>query len=415
MATATRKATRKNTRALWIGAALVLIVVFYVARKATQVKLPVRIGEVRRGTLIKTDDTNGKVEPQSNFEAHAPFAGVIRAIFVHEGDKVPQGKLLLSMDDAEARARLATALAGLRGAQASYDTASKGGTADERLSFSAEISKMQADRDQAVRDVAALKKLQASGAAAPSEVAAAEQRLESDNHALENLQQRQQARIAPMDVAHAKAALDDAQAGYAAARQSVEGANPHAPFAGTVYSLPVSRTEFVQQGDRMLQMADLSKIQIRAYFDEPEIGHLAVGQPVVVNWSAKPNRHWHGRIQHVPSTIIGYLTRNVGEVLISVDDADGTLLPNTNVTVSVTTADKPDVLTIPREGLHTEEGRTYVYVVQKDTLRRVRVQVGETNLTQVEILSGLKEHQTVALGTTNGAPVMDGAPIRTAN
>jgi len=40
------------------------------------------------------------------------------------------------------------------------------------------------------------------------------------------------------------------------------------------------------------------------------------------------------------------------------------------------------------------------------------VTVGAINLTVVQILSGLKEHTVVALGTTNGAPISEGVPIR---
>jgi HlyD family secretion protein len=67
---------------------------------------------------------------------------------------------------------------------------------------------------------------------------------------------------------------------------------------------------------------------------------------------------------------------------------------------------------VPREALHVEGGRDYVYVVQKDTLHRVIVQVGAINLTTVQIVSGLQPHTVVALGTTNGAPVSEGVPIR---
>jgi hypothetical protein len=38
--------------------------------------------------------------------------------------------------------------------------------------------------------------------------------------------------------------------------------------------------------------------------------------------------------------------------------------------------------------------------------------VGALNLTSVQILKGLKEHTQVALGTTNGAPISEGVPIR---
>jgi HlyD family secretion protein len=83
--------------------------------------------------------------------------------------------------------------------------------------------------------------------------------------------------------------------------------------------------------------------------------------------------------------------------------------------VTVITQDVRNALTVPREALHIEGGRDYVYVVTRDTLHREAVQVGAINLTSVQILSGLKEHTVVALGTTNGAPVSEGVPIRIVN
>ena len=69
-----------------------------------------------------------------------------------------------------------------------------------------------------------------------------------------------------------------------------------------------------QAGETLVQVANLTKLQIRAYFDEPEIGQLKVGQPVTIAWQAKPNQLWHGHVVEVPTTIITYGgTRNVGE------------------------------------------------------------------------------------------------------
>ena len=87
----------------------------------------------------------------------------------------------------------------------------------------------------------------------------------------------------------------------------------HAPSAGTVYSLNVNATEFAEQGKLLLQMADLHQERVRAYFDEPEIGKLAVGQPILIKWDAKPGMVWHGHIERIPITVITYGTRNVGE------------------------------------------------------------------------------------------------------
>jgi HlyD family secretion protein len=402
---------RTSSRWIWISAVLALVVIFYFVRMATRSKVPIRVAVVQRSELRSTKATNGKVEPQVNFEAHAPFAGLIKALYVHEGEKVSQGKLLLSMNDSDARARLATAYAALKGAQESYNAMVQGGTQAERLALGGETAKAQIDRDQAQRDLDALTRLQSSGAASASEVAGAQERLDTDNAALANLQQRKTGSYGAGDIGRAKAALADAQAGYAAAQQAVNEANIRAPFAGTVYRIPVSRTEYVNQGDLLLAMADLSKMQVRAYFDEPEIGQLHVGQLVTIEWDARPDKTWHGHIARVPSTIITYTTRNVGEVLVTINDADNDLLPNTNVRVTALVANEPNALNIPREALHTENGQPYVYRVDDGTLHRTSVKVGNINLTQVEILSGLKEGQVVALGSTNGQPIGDAVPV----
>ena len=90
----------------------------------------------------------------------------------------------------------------------------------------------------------------------------------------------------------------------------------HAPSAGTVYSLDTKATEFVEEGKLLLQMADLHHERVRAYFDEPEIGRLAVGQQILIKWDAKPGMVWNGHIERTPVTVITSGTRSVGEVII---------------------------------------------------------------------------------------------------
>jgi HlyD family secretion protein len=396
---------------LWTLAAILLIIVFFAVRRLTREELPLRVAQATVQPLITTDSTNGKVEPQHNFEAHAPIPATVKRLYVKAGDHVARGQLLMALDDADAVARSAAAFASLRGAQANYQASEQGGTQEERNSLAGELTKAQMDRDQAQGDLETLRKLVAQGAAAPSEVASAQQRLDAANTSLSTLEKKQTARYSPADMAHSRADLEQAHAAYAAASAAVADSNVRAPFAGTVYSLPVSQSEYVQQGSLLLQMADLTKLQVRAYFDEPELGALHVGQPAIIAWDALPDREWHGRILSMPSTIITYTTRNVGEVLLSVDDADGKLLPSTNVKVTVTEQRLDHVLTVPREGLHSESGKNYVYVLHGKVLRRQRVTVGARNLTQVQIVSGLTENATVALSTTNGEPLAEGVPV----
>lgn len=391
-----------------------MAIIFLVARVLTREKLQVRIAEATRQTMISTLPTNGKVEPQTNFEAHSPISTTVKDVFVHEGDKVAAGAPLVSLDDAEARSRLASAYTALKGAQLTFDALQRGGTQEERLTLAGDENRVKGDLAQAQRDLAALKKLRATGAASASEVDAAQLRVDAAAASLHSLQQRPASRYSSGDLEHAKAAVADAQSAFDATRQTLDRTNVRAPFAGTVYSLPVSKTEFVEAGKLLLQMADLTRIQIRAYFDEPEIGRLAVGQPIKIVWDAKPGHAWHGHISRVPSTIINYGTRNVGEVLVTVDDSDGALLPYATVTVTVTYQRKENVLTIPRESLHTENGNAYVFRVEDGVLRRVPIKIGSVNLTQVEVLSGLGEHDQVALGTTNGQALVEDAPATVA-
>jgi len=93
----------------------------------------------------------------------------------------------------------------------------------------------------------------------------------------------------------------DAEASLAAARKVVAQTVIRANVTGTVYSVDVTRTEFAEQGKLLLQLADLSRERVRAYFDEPDIGRLESGQKIIIKWDAKPGQEWHGHIVLTPS------------------------------------------------------------------------------------------------------------------
>jgi HlyD family secretion protein len=316
------------------------------------------------------------------------------------------------LDDVQARARLADAESAVKSAQAALDAATHNGSQAEQQMAAADVARSQLDRDQAQHDLDALTKLNAAGAASASEVAAARGRLTAADGALHAATQSATSRYSPAEVARAQAALSDAEAGLEAARQVEAQTSCRAPIAGTAYSVNSKPTEFVEAGKVLLELADLEHVRVRAYFDEPEIGQLAIGQKILIKWDAKPDQLWHGHIARLPANVITYTTRNVGEVLVAIDDRDGELLPDTNVTVTVTTHSETNGLSVPREALHAENRKNYVYkVIDGDRLEVVPVTIGTITLTQVAILSGLKEGDVVATGTTNGQPLQTGVPI----
>jgi HlyD family secretion protein len=372
----------------------------------------VRVAGVNRQNLMSTVPTNGKVEPVEEFQAHATAPGVVEKIYVEVGQKVKVGELLVKMNDSDAAARLASATSALRSAEVSAQDVQQNGSTDERIGISGDLNRAQLQQKQATSDVAALRQLQQKGAASAAEVAAAEQRLLTANSSLQSLQQRSTQRYSAAERTRSQAQLADAQAAVKAANATYSNANMRTPISGTVYSIPVAEYDFVPAGEDLMDIADLNRIQVRAYFDEPEIGKLSPGQAVKIVWDAKPGMTWHGHIERAPTTVITYGTRNVGEALITVDDARGDLLPNTNVTVTVTTSQRFNVLSIPREALHTEGAIDFVYKVVAGKLVRTPVQVGVVNLTRVEITGGLTEKDTVALSATSNRDLTPGLAVK---
>lgn len=401
---------------LWIllTIALVVAVFLYMHRKPV---IEVKAEAVSRQDLTSTISTNGKVEPVVDFQAHAPSPGVVAQLYVHLGEQVRSGQPLLRMDSSDAASRVAAAQASVETAEAALANMQHGGSQEERLAAQADLAAAQNQVQQAQATLVTDQKLLAQGAASPNEVAVAQQQLTTAQQRVAQVQKRMQDRYGSVDLSAQRAQVTQARAGLSAAQSSYAGVDVHAPFAGTVYSLPVAQYDFVQAGQALINVADLNKLQIRAYFDEPEIGKLADGQPVRIVWDAKPNLVWHGHIKQAPTTVITYGTRNVGECLITVDDARGDLLPNTNVTVTVTTAQHNNVLSVPREALHTQGSVNFVYKIVNNKLVRTPVEIAPNavvNLTRAEITSGLNEGDLIALGATSEVDLSNGMLVKPA-
>ncbi|MFZ0287310.1 MAG: efflux RND transporter periplasmic adaptor subunit [Terriglobales bacterium] len=209
-----------------------------------------------------------------------------------------------------------------------------------------------------------------------------------------------------------EAQKSEAEAAYAAAQDALQQLNVRAPFSGVVYSLPVLQGAYVNPGDLVLEEADLSKVRVRAFVDEPDVGRLVGGDPIEVTWDALPGRIWHSTVTMTPAVIKLHGTRNVGETTCVVDNPDLKLLPNVNVGVTIITAQHRDVLTVPREALHEEDSRVYVYQIDNDELRRRDVQTSISNLTKVEVTSGLSDNVLVALAPLNSKPLRNGLAVR---
>jgi len=198
------------------------------------------------------------------------------------------------------------------------------------------------------------------------------------------------------------------------AEEVVRNCNVRAPFDGTVYFLPARVGAFVQcRKSCCLQVADLSQLQVRAFVDEPEIGRLAIGQSVSITWDAWPGRSWQGTVATLPSTVVNRGSRVVGEILCKVDNAERLLLPNVNVSTTIISSSKLNALTVPREAVREDNGHNYVYILRAGHLHRREVNLGISNLTRVEILSGISESDIHSpYSSFSPSPMAEGVEVK---
>jgi HlyD family secretion protein len=144
-------------------------------------------------------------------------------------------------------------------------------------------------------------------------------------------------------------------------------------------------------------MADLRRVRVRAFVDEPDLGWLSPGEEVQVTWEGRPGTSWQGKTEQVPRQVVTRGTRTVGEALCSVQNDQLDLLPNVNVEVRILVREARNALVAPRGVVTSQGGKRFVFVLDDDVLRKREVTVGISSSTQYEMLTGVREGDRLAL------------------
>jgi HlyD family secretion protein len=402
----------KRTKILWIvGVALALVVVaaFFLRRQPPIISFE----RVTREDLSANISSNGKVEPIAPQVAPAEFPTFVEKIMAVEGQAVHRGQLILTLDDADVKAQLAQARADLLAAQTDLGNARGGGPPDEVAQLQQDLQAGQIEVNRLEQAGKALEKLVAQQAATQDELAQNQASLGKARATLQALEAKKQdlARRASDTAQTAGLRASQAQDLVDSLEEKVRSATVIASLDGTLYSLPVHASDYVKVGDTLAEMADLRHVRVRAFVDEPDIGALEPGQQVEVTWDARPDRLWTGQVEEVPKQVVARGVRSVGEVPCSIDNSKLELLPNINVQVRILVRERHGVLVIPRETVHEEQGKHYVYVVAGDKLHLREVSVGISSASKYEVVSGLEEGDRVAL--PGDVSQRDGMSVRT--
>jgi HlyD family secretion protein len=277
---------------------------------------------------------SGRIEGDDS--AVAPkTSGKILEVTVREGDTVTAGQVIARLDDAQVRAREDSARAALADAQAKMQGArdqigvlqeqlheNELQTSQSTMDAAGRIRQAQADLTAAEADLvqqqAALRlaefnrdaytRLAKTGAASQQQglqaevqadqqaavVAASQRKVESSRGALTTAQANldnpkvhvaqgsgTQAQIAEQQstIAATKAETAQAQAQLAQAEADRADLTVLAPFSGTVLTRAAEPGEVVQAGTAIVTLLDLSKVYLRGFIPEGEIGKVKVGQP----------------------------------------------------------------------------------------------------------------------------------------
>ena len=373
---------------------LVAVAVYAIYAKKTEAPV-VPFAKATREKISNNLSTNGKVEPIEYSEVRVDVQGLVERLSIHQGDTVSKGQVIAEISQPGLEQELQTAEARAAGARADLSTLSAGGRSADLADIDGNIAVLRNQRTQAVATADSLDRLVKKQAATSFDLKQARDAVSDLDSRIQALEKRRGALVAKGDVEGAQARVREADAAVAQAKAHLAQNSIAAPMAGVVYDLPARLGTYLHPGDLLAAIGKIDPVRVRVYVDEPELGRVAIGQPVRITWDALPGKEWTGTVEKMPSEIIALGARQVGEVLCTIHNENHGLLPGTNVNAFILTQVVDNALTIPRNAVRRERG-TGVYLLEKDgTIKWTAITVGASDALRAEVVKGLSEGDAV--------------------
>ncbi|MGE0828564.1 MAG: efflux RND transporter periplasmic adaptor subunit [Hyphomonadaceae bacterium] len=194
----------------------------------------------------------------------------------------------------------------------------------------------------------------------------------------------------------AQAAFDAADARVRAGRSRAADRTIRAPFHGVTGLRTASPGQFVQPGDSLGTLDDVSEIKLDFDVAETQMARLRTGVEIVAHTAAYPDDTFQGRIAQVDSRVAAQ-TRTV-RVRAILPNPQARLRPGMLMTVEIRSNPR-DALAIPETALIDEADGVYVFVVAArpdgPVAVRTQIQTGARIGGMVEIIGGVTEGQQV--------------------
>ncbi|MDQ2077086.1 efflux RND transporter periplasmic adaptor subunit [Marinimicrobium sp. ABcell2] len=176
----------------------------------------------------------------------------------------------------------------------------------------------------------------------------------------------------------------------------------HAPMNGLVVTRHSTEGEYVNTGDPLFTLADLSRLWVQLEAYERDLNQLAVGQPVHVQLSAHPGETYEGQITFIQPRVDE--ARRTAQVRVEVANPEGRLKPGM-LAQGLVQAEQPTALVIPASAPLLTGTRALVYVQDPTDDQRFRAR-------EVTLGARLGDHYQVRSGLAEGERVVSHGAFR---
>ena len=373
--------------------------------------LAIRSVVVQREDLAQYLTTNGRIEPIDDSGITTPVGGRVTSTPIAKGSRVSQGAVVATIEDKDARSELEQAKARLAAAEAELAKAEMGGAASETEDIKTRLETARRAETRALERVASLERLVGKQAAPRIELELAQAELSEHQADREAVERQWDLRADPQERKLAAARVSEAAAATRAAERRLQASQVRSPAPGVLYALTVRPGDYVERGAVIARVGKLDRVRVVVFVDEPELGRVKQGATVVLEADAYPSRPWEGRVDRLPTRIVSLDTRRVGEVLCTVDNSEGRLIPDLTVSARIETGRVKNSLTVPREALAQEGGAVYLWLLDDSrTARKQPVELGLRTASRVEVRSGVSDGAEVLL--PGGVELQPGQRVR---
>ncbi|MBI2799916.1 MAG: HlyD family secretion protein [Gammaproteobacteria bacterium] len=255
-------------------------------------------------TYVRPFETTDNAYVRAHMTQVSPKAtGYVQAVHFNDNQAVHAGEVLVTIDDAEYRARVAQAeaQAGASAAKINSLQAERAVQAARVAQQSATIASASADQERAAKDLKRVDELVADGAVSAQSRDAADA---TSKQAVAHVAQSRSAHVEAesqllalaAQIAEAQAAFKVAEAALTVAKVDLANTQIVAPLSGTIGNRSVQVGQMVQPGAVLAYLIPSREFFVEANFKETQIEDMRVGQPVKITIDAYPQTHFTGKI-----------------------------------------------------------------------------------------------------------------------